>query len=218
VQPDLPDLLCERNVTGRSTSRQRSRSSRCLRLYRNEQPVAGRVCSFGGEPTIHPISSHPGGARDLGFSHLQIASNASSCRIPPSPSGGGLRPAHHLPAVHGLDDHVYRDARARSARDQAEGRGIDPQRHAIVYVPTTAGGSTRTRSEDPAVRHRQHDVSSGISYQPVAITGRISHESGRSCGSRCRTSCARLARRRGTPARTMVPAEPRSADSKMLSR
>jgi hypothetical protein len=47
----------------------------------------------------------------------------------------------------------------------------------IVYVPTIAGGV----NEDQVGKILQFaidniDVSSGISYQPVAITGRISHE------------------------------------------
>src|SRR5512143_370839 len=72
-----PICFANANVTGKLYEPSKEQVMDMLRLYRNEQPVAGRLVQFsGGEPTIHPdFLEILRGARDMGFSHIQVASN-----------------------------------------------------------------------------------------------------------------------------------------------
>jgi len=177
-----PICFANANISGRVYEPSKEQVMDMLRLYRAEQPVAGRVVQFsGGEPTIHPeFFDILSGARDLGFSHLQIASNGiklASQDFAMRAAEAGLHTIYLQ--FDGLDDRVYKQTRGREMLD-IKLKAVEAIRKAgmrIVYVPTIAGGI----NEDQVGKILQFaidniDVSSGISYQPVACTGRISYE------------------------------------------
>ncbi|MFB3852282.1 MAG: tetraether lipid synthase Tes [Vicinamibacterales bacterium] len=177
-----PICFANANVTGQVYEPTREQVVEMLRLYRKEQPVAGRVVQFsGGEPTIHPdFFSILEAARDLGFSHQQIASNGIKLADPSFAQRAADCGLHTIYLqFDGLDDNVYRKTRGRELLD-IKMKAVESIRRAgmrIVYVPTIAGGI----NEDQVGKILQFaidniDVSSGISYQPVALTGRISYE------------------------------------------
>lgn len=155
-----------------------------LTMLRNIKPVFPPAVQFsGGEPTIHPrFLDILKAARTMGFSHLQIASN-------------GIRLAKELEFVHkckeaglytvylqfdGTDDEVYQKTRGLKGLWELKQKAVENARLAglrIVLVPTII----KTINDDQVGKILQYaidnaDVISGISYQPVAFTGRISKE------------------------------------------
>ncbi|RPJ80088.1 MAG: radical SAM protein [Acidobacteria bacterium] len=177
-----PICFANANVTGQVYEPTREQVIEMLRLYRREQPVAGRVVQFsGGEPTIHPdFFSILEAARDLGFSHQQIASNGIKLADPSFAQRAAECGLHTIYLqFDGLDDNVYKKTRGRELLD-IKMKAVESIRKAgmrIVYVPTIAGGI----NEDQVGKILQFaidniDVSSGISYQPIALTGRIGYE------------------------------------------
>lgn len=151
-----------------------------LQTLRDERPVAGRVVQFsGGEPTLHPewfkILTL---ANEMGFSHVQCATNGIKF------AEGDFAEKSHEAGLHtlylqfdGVDPHLYKTIRGRENLLDVKLKAIEKIRKAgikIVYVPTIVGGV----NEDQVPKIVQFaldniDVSSGISFQPVAITGRI---------------------------------------------
>jgi uncharacterized radical SAM superfamily Fe-S cluster-containing enzyme len=144
--------------------------------------VAGRLVQFsGGEPTIHPdFIEILRGAKELGYSHIQVASNGikfADADFTARAAEAGLHTIYLQ--FDGVDDHVYKQTRGRELFEYKL-KTVEAVRKAgikIVYVPTIAGGI----NEDQVGKILQFaldniDVSSGISYQPVAITGRVSYE------------------------------------------
>ena len=177
-----PICFANANVTGSVYEPSREQVKDMLRLYRREQPVQGRVVQFsGGEPTIHPdFFDILRDAQELGFSHLQIASNGIKLSDPDFAARAAEAGLHTIYLqFDGLDDRVYKELRGRPMLD-VKLKAVESIRRAgmkIVYVPTIA----RTINDDqvvPILRFaiENIDVTSGISYQPVALTGRVSHE------------------------------------------
>jgi uncharacterized radical SAM superfamily Fe-S cluster-containing enzyme len=177
-----PICFANSNVTGKVYEPSKEQIMEMLQLYRNEQPVAGRMVQFsGGEPTIHPdFLGILRGAKALGFSHIQVASNGIKFADPDFTMRAAEAGLHTIYLqFDGLDDHVYEQTRGRKLLEYKL-KTVEAVRKAgikIVYVPTIAGGI----NEDQVGKILQFaldniDVSSGISYQPVAITGRINYE------------------------------------------
>jgi uncharacterized radical SAM superfamily Fe-S cluster-containing enzyme len=177
-----PICFANANVSGRVYEPSKDEVIEMLRLYRKEQPVAGRVVQFsGGEPTIHPeFFDILRAARDLGFSHIQIASNGIKLADPDFTAKAAENGLHTVYLqFDGVDDRVYKQTRGRELFE-IKLKAVEAVRRAgirIVYVPTIAGGI----NEDQVGKILQFaidniDVSSGISYQPIAITGRVSYE------------------------------------------
>jgi uncharacterized radical SAM superfamily Fe-S cluster-containing enzyme len=177
-----PICFANANVTGRVYEPSKEEVMEMLKLYRAEQPVAGRMVQFsGGEPTVHPdFLEILRGATDLGYSHIQVASNGIKFSDPDFTMQAAEAGLHTIYLqFDGVDDRVYKKTRGRNLLDYKL-KTVEAVRKAgikIVYVPTIAGGI----NEDQVGKILQFaldniDVSSGISYQPVAITGRISHE------------------------------------------
>ncbi len=177
-----PICFANANVTGKVYEPTKEQVMEMLRLYRAEQPVAGRLVQFsGGEPTLHPeffeILSE---ARALGFSHLQAASNGIKFADPDFAKRAAESGLHTIYLqFDGLDDRVYQKTRGRNLLDMKMKavEGISKAGMKIVYVPTIAGGI----NEDQIGKILKFaldniDVSSGISYQPVSLTGRVSYE------------------------------------------
>lgn len=176
-----PICFANANVSGRVYEPSKEEVMEMLRLYRKEEPVAGRLVQFsGGEPTIHPdFLEILKGARELGYSHIQVASNGikfADADFTARAAEAGLHTIYLQ--FDGVDDHVYKQTRGRELMEYKL-KTVEAVRKAgikIVYVPTIAGGI----NEDQVGKILKFaldniDVSSGISYQPVAITGRVSY-------------------------------------------
>src|SRR5512146_1313548 len=177
-----PICFANANVTGKVYEPTKEQILEMLKLYRAEQPVAGRLVQFsGGEPTIHPdFLEIVKAAKDFGFSHIQIASNGIKLA---DPDFAKRAADHGLHTIYlqfdGLTDDVYIKTRGRRLPD-IKMKAVESIRKAgmkIVYVPTIAGGINEDQV-GPILKFALEniDISSGISYQPVALTGRISHE------------------------------------------
>lgn len=177
-----PICFANANVTGKVYEPSKEEVVEMLRLYRREQPVAGRLVQFsGGEPTIHPdFLEILRAARDLGYSHIQVASNGIKFADPEFTLRAAEAGLHTIYLqFDGVDDRVYAQTRGRNLLDYKL-KAVEAVRKAgikIVYVPTIAKGI----NDDQVGKILQFaldniDVSSGISYQPVAFTGRISYE------------------------------------------
>ncbi|MBI5967721.1 MAG: radical SAM protein [Deltaproteobacteria bacterium] len=155
-----------------------------LTTLRNMKPVFPPAVQFsGGEPTIHPqFLDILKAARSMGFSHIQIASNgiriakdfefARKCRE------AGLYTVYLQ--FDGTGDEVYQKTRGLSGLWELKAKAVENARKSglrIVLVPTII----KTINDDQVGNILQFaidnsDVISGISYQPVAFTGRISTE------------------------------------------
>jgi len=153
---------------------------RQLRVLRELKPTPCTAIQFtGGEPTIHPdflriIST----ARDMGFSHIQIATNGIRLA-----EADFARQAHEA-GLHtlylqfdGIGPEPYRQTRNYPGIWDKKLAVIENCRRTgmkICLVPTILKGIN-----DAEVSRLFHfaveniDVISGISYQPVSFTGRI---------------------------------------------
>ncbi|MBM4332963.1 MAG: radical SAM protein [Deltaproteobacteria bacterium] len=155
-----------------------------LTMMRNVKPVFPPAVQFsGGEPTIHPrFLDILKAARSLGFTHLQIASNG--IRMAKDPEFARQCKEAGLYTVYlqfdGTGDEVYRKTRGLSGLFELKAKAIENAREAglrIVLVPTII----KTINDNQVGNILQFavdnsDAISGISYQPVAFTGRISTE------------------------------------------
>ncbi len=152
-----------------------------LQTLRDSRPVSGRVVQFaGGEPTLHPdwfrILKKAG---EMGFSHVQCATNGLKFAEDPSFAEKSREAGLHTLYLQfdGLDPALYEKIRGRKDLLDIKMKAIENVRKAglkIVYVPTIVGGL----NDDQVPKIVQFaldtiDVCSGISFQPVSITGRI---------------------------------------------
>lgn len=154
-----------------------------LEALRNERPVDGRVVQFsGGEPTIHPnFVEICAMAKEMGFTHVQAATNgimlndldfAMRCKE------AGLATLYLQ--FDGVTDDVYRKTRGEPLFEKKM-KTIENCRKAgmkIVFVPTIVKGvNDHQLGAILKVAINNVDTVSGISFQPVAFTGRIArHE------------------------------------------
>jgi uncharacterized radical SAM superfamily Fe-S cluster-containing enzyme len=150
---------------------------------RDERPVAGRIVQFsGGEPTIYPrFLDVLRLAKEMGFSHTQVATNglkftdfafAEQCKE------AGLHTLYLQ--FDGVCDDVYRRTRGESLWEKKL-QCIENVKRAglkIVFVPTIVKGLNDHEIGDIIRLALEYiDCTSGISFQPVAFTGRIAkHE------------------------------------------
>jgi len=154
-----------------------------LATLRGERPVDGRVVQFsGGEPTIHPqffeILSM---AREMGFTHIQAATNGielANIEFARKAKAAGLATLYLQ--FDGVTDDIYRRVRGQALLDikmqvieNCRATGMK-----IVFVPTIVKGLNDHQVGDIVrVAIENVDTVSGISFQPVAFTGRIAkHE------------------------------------------
>jgi hypothetical protein len=155
-----------------------------LKMARNIKPTAPPAVQFsGGEPTIHPrFLDIVRAARSLGFTHVQIASNG--IRIAGDPGFARKAREAGLYTVYlqfdGTGDEVYRRTRGRSGLWKLKQMAVENARIAglhVVLVPTIIK-TVNDRQVGDILRFAitNSDIISGISYQPVAFTGRISLE------------------------------------------
>lgn len=154
-----------------------------LRTFRETRPVAGRVVQFsGGEPTLHPrFLDCLRTARDMGFSHLQIATNGLRFAQEPDFArqceDAGLHDLYLQ--FDGTSDEVYRQTRGRALWDvkQRAIEAVSKTDMKIVFVPTIVRGlNDHEVGRIVEVALANIETVAGISFQPVAFTGRISTE------------------------------------------
>ncbi len=152
-----------------------------LQALRDEKPVDGRVVQFsGGEPTIHPkFVEILAMSKEMGFTHLQAATNgilfAASQEYTTRCKEAGLSTLYLQ--FDGVTDDIYRRTRGEPLFEKKM-KCIEHCRKAgikIVFVPTIVKGLNDHQLGDILkVAIDNVDTVSGISYQPVAFTGRIS--------------------------------------------
>jgi hypothetical protein len=154
-----------------------------LRAYRDMRPAAARAVQFsGGEPTLHPrFLDIMREARAMGFSHTQIATNG--LRLAQEPDFARRCEDAGLHDIYlqfdGLTDAVYTQTRGRALWDlkQRAVENIMATDMKIVLVPTVVRGLNDDQVGD-IVRYALERIETiaGISFQPVAFTGRIDAE------------------------------------------
>ncbi len=154
-----------------------------LQALRDTKPVAGRVVQFsGGEPTIHPqFIEILRMAKEMGFSHIQAATNGIRLTDPDFALQCKEAGLHTLYLqLDGVTDDVYRKTRGENLAEKklAVIRSCRKADLKIVFVPTIVKGLNDHQVGDIVrLAIENIDVVSGISFQPVAFTGRISkHE------------------------------------------
>jgi 7,8-dihydro-6-hydroxymethylpterin dimethyltransferase len=153
---------------------------RMLRQLREMQPVAGRIIQFsGGEPTLHPqFPEALKTAKELGFSHIQVATNGIRFGSEPGFAERCAEAGLHTLYLQfdGLSDDIYRKTRGRDlwAVKQAAVEAVRRAGMKIVFVPTVVRG-INDHAVGAILKYALEniDVASGITYQPVAFTGRI---------------------------------------------
>ncbi len=156
---------------------------RMLQALRNTRPVAGRVVQFsGGEPTIYPrVLDACRLAKEMGFTHIQIASNGimlADLEFAQQAKEAGLQTVYLQ--LDGVTDDVYLRTRGERLLE-TKMRAIENIRKVgdikICFVPTIVRGLNDHQVGDIVKLAIDNiDVVSGISFQPVAFTGRIARK------------------------------------------
>jgi uncharacterized radical SAM superfamily Fe-S cluster-containing enzyme len=154
-----------------------------LQALRNERPAPCRIVQFsGGEPTIYPrFLDVLRMAKEMGFSHLQAATNGlkfTSLEFAQQCKEAGLHTLYLQ--FDGVCDDIYRRTRGESLWEKKL-QCIENVKKAdlkIVFVPTIVKGLNDHQIGDIIRLALEYiECTSGISFQPVAFTGRISrHE------------------------------------------
>jgi len=152
-----------------------------LETLRAERPAPCSAVQFsGGEPTLHPrFLDVVRAAGELGFTHIQIATNGLSFldeEFAQACAEAGLHTLYLQ--MDGTDDKVYLQTRGRPLHEKKliamENAGKSGLK--VVFVPTIVKGINDDQVGNILRLAIEKDYVSGISYQPVAFTGRISHE------------------------------------------
>ncbi len=154
-----------------------------LEALRAQRPVAGRIVQFsGGEPTIYPrFLDVLRMAREMGFSHTQVATNGikfTDLEFAEQCKEAGLHTLYLQ--FDGVCDDIYRRTRGERLWEQKL-KCIENVKRAglkIVFVPTIVKGLNDHQIGDIVRLALEYiECTSGISFQPVAFTGRIArHE------------------------------------------
>ncbi len=155
---------------------------RMLQALRDERPVPGRIIQFsGGEPTIYPrFLDALRLAREMGFTHIQVATNGLRFTDPEFAHQAKAAGLHTLYLqFDGVTDDVYRRTRGKPLLE-AKLRAIENVRKAgmkICFVPTIVKGINDHQIGDIVrLAIENIDVVSAISFQPVSFCGRISRK------------------------------------------
>jgi hypothetical protein len=151
-----------------------------LQTLRDERPVDGRVVQFsGGEPTIHPnFIEILAMTKEMGFTHTQAATNGimigASLEFAQQCKAAGLETLYLQ--FDGVTDDIYRKTRGEPLFEKKM-QCIENCRKTgmkIVFVPTIGKGLNDHQLGDIVrIAIENIDTVSGISFQPVAFTGRI---------------------------------------------
>lgn len=175
-----PICFANSNVAGYVYEPDFEEIHRLLENLRNYRPTpASAVQLSGGEPTIHPeFLRIIAAARDLGFSHIQIATNGLTLARPGFAEKCAEAGLHNVYLqFDGVDDAIYEYTRGRKLLDKklAAIENIHRAGMKVCLVPTIIKGVND--DQVPKILQFAIDnihVVSAIAYQPVAFTGRIS--------------------------------------------
>lgn len=151
-----------------------------MRRFREMKPVPATCIQFsGGEPTLHhDFLDIVREAREMEFSAVQIASNGIEFAKPFFAWRAKEAGVHSIYLqFDGVSDDVYKKMRGRELLDtkmavieNAREAGIN-----VVFVPTIVKRVNDHQVGDIVkLAIKNFDVVSGVSFQPVAFTGRIS--------------------------------------------
>ncbi len=175
-----PICFANAGATGRVVEPDYDQHVRHLEALRAFRPIPCTAIQFtGGEPTIHPdflriVST----AREMGFSHIQIATNGirmADADFAAEAAEAGLHTLYLQ--FDGVGEEPYRATRAFPGIWEKKLAAIENCRKLdlkVCLVPTIVRG---VNDEQVAEIFRfaveNIDTVSAISYQPVAFTGRI---------------------------------------------
>ncbi len=174
-----PVCFAETNGHGRHYFLERERIRPMLEALIERNPVPCRHVQFsGGEPTLHPeFPAILKMAREMGFTHIQVATNGSRFSDPDYVAVCEEAGLHTLYLqFDGMNDEVYLKLRGRRLLEQKLGvvENVARTNMRIVFVPTIASGINVDQIGpifDYAVRYSRHVT--GISIQPAARIGRV---------------------------------------------
>jgi len=153
-----------------------------LQTLRNQRPYPATAIQFtGGEPTLHPdFHRIVKKANQMGFSHVQIATNGvklAEREFAERAAEAGLHTLYLQ--LDGLDDAIHKKLRDRPLLETKLAciencRRFDMK---VCLVPTIVNNFNNDQvGEIFRFAVENIDVISAITYQPVAITGRISRQ------------------------------------------
>ena len=160
-----------------------------LDALRGEQPIKCTAVQFsGGEPTVYPrLVDVIKAAKARKFAQVQIATNgivfASHYDKLKECAQAGLNTVYLQ--FDGMDDDIYMRSRGRKMMDVKKGVIANLKKlkqetghcPSVVLVVTTVRGLNDNQIGDIlrfAIQNR--DVVRGVNFQPVAFTGRVTHE------------------------------------------
>jgi hypothetical protein len=174
-----PICFANAGVTGRVVEPDFDEVMGMLRRLRRLDPPATAVQFTGGEPTIHPdFLRIVSAATEMGFSHIQIATNGLTLARPGFAERAAEAGLHTLYLqFDGVGEAPHRQTRNHPGIWEAKLAAIDACRRAglkICLVPTILKGVNDEQvGEIFRFAVERADVISGISYQPVSFSGRI---------------------------------------------
>lgn len=150
-----------------------------LRRFREQRPAPAFAVQFtGGEPTIHPrFLDIVAAARQLGFSHIQAASNGvrfADRDFARRARDAGLQ--YIYLQMDGTSDIVFARIRGKALLE-TKLAVLESAREAglrVIFVPTIVRG-VNDDQVGPLFRlaFENLDILSGIAFQPVTFTGRV---------------------------------------------
>ena len=160
-----------------------------LDALRGEQPIKCTAVQFsGGEPTVYPrLVDVIKAAKERKFAQVQIATNgivfSSHYDKLKECAQAGLNTVYLQ--FDGMDDDIYMRSRGRKMMDVKKGVIANLKKlkqetghcPSVVLVVTTVRGLNDNQIGDIlrfAIQNR--DVVRGVNFQPVAFTGRVTHE------------------------------------------
>ncbi len=154
---------------------------RMLENLVDQKPVSARRVQFsGGEPTIRPdFLKIVAKAKELGFYYIQINTNGiktSELEFAQALKEAGAQNLYLQ--FDSLSDEVYQKTRGRKSLLDYKLRTVENARKVkldVILVPTMVKGYNDHQVGD-IVRYaaKNHDVVSGIAFQPVSFVGRFS--------------------------------------------
>jgi hypothetical protein len=176
---NLSCQVCFADANGRAYELSFEQAMDTLRRLRAQCPAPAFAVQFtGGEPTLHPrFLEIVAGAKALGFSHLQVASNGLKLADPDfacRAREAGLQYVYLQ--MDGTTDEVFLALRGAALLDRKLAV-LESARKAglrIIFVPTIVKEVNDHQIGDLFRLAFEHlDVLSGIAFQPMTFTGRV---------------------------------------------
>jgi len=177
-----PICYANANVSGMVVEPSYEEVVKMLKQLRDLRPVPCQFVQFaGGEPTIHPrFLDIIKASKDLGFTHIQCPTNGirfADADFAKQSVDAGLHTLYLQ--FDGFSDDIYRETRG-APLVETKLQAVKNMRAAggrVVLVPTLVRGINDHQVGD-IVRYaiENVDVITGISFQPVCFSGRISKE------------------------------------------